>query len=160
MLLAPDGIANDRWIGRRVGVRMTKELPAVMRAVTLSIAVTVAAFGTECANGSSQLTGPSPLAVTTPSVPSSCTVPGAPSRLSADVEGDAVSLSWSSVTDASDYVVLVGWTPISSESVLTNTSESHYSINDLPSGTHYARVHAHNWCGTSGASEPITFTVQ
>ena len=71
-----------------------------------------------------------------------------------------MDLSWSSVDDASDYVVLVGWTPMSAESVFTNTSESHHSIETLPSGTHYARVRAHNWCGTSDASEPITFRVQ
>jgi hypothetical protein len=87
-------------------------------------------------------------------------VPGAPSDLSADVAGNSVSLSWSSVDQASDYVVIVGWTPMSSETVLTNTSESHHAIAALASGTHYARVHAHNWCGTSAPSEPITFTVQ
>jgi hypothetical protein len=132
----------------------------VMRAVTLSIAVTVAACATGCANSNSGLTAPSPVAVVTPSAPSSCAIPGVPSHLSADVEGDRVNLTWSSVDDASDYVVRVGWTPMSSETVLTNTSDSHQTLDDLPSGTHYARVNAHNWCGTSDASEPITFTVQ
>ena len=131
-----------------------------MRAVKLLIAIAAAACVAGCANGSTGLTSPTPLAVATPSVPSSCAIPGTPSHLSADVEGSTVSLSWSSVDDASDYVVLVGWTPMTSETVLTNTSESHHSIDDLPSGTHYARVHAHNWCGTSDASEPIAFTVQ
>lgn len=131
-----------------------------MRAVTLSIAVTVAACAAGCADGNSGLTSPSPVAVVPPSAPSSCTIPGVPSHLSADVEGDSVSLSWSSVNEASDYVVRVGWTPMSSETVLMNTSASHQTIDDLPSGTHYARVHAHNWCGTSDASEAITFTVQ
>jgi hypothetical protein len=126
----------------------------------LWMAIVAAACVAGCANGSSGVTSPSPVAVTTPSVPSSCAVPGAPSHLSADVTGDSVSLSWSSVSDASDYVVLVGWTPMSSETVFTNTSQAHHSIDDMPSGTHYARVHAHNWCGTSDASEPITFTVQ
>jgi hypothetical protein len=124
------------------------------------IAVAAAACVAGCANGHSGLTSPSPLAVTTPTVPSSCAVPGAPSNLSADVSGSSVSLSWSSVEEASDYVVLVGWTPLTSETVLTNTLVSHHSIDQLPSGTHYARVHAHNWCGTSDASEPITFTVE
>jgi hypothetical protein len=86
-------------------------------------------------------------------------VPGAPEDLSADVTGTTVSLSWSTVGDASDYVVLVGWSPTSSETVFTNASEAHHSIDDLPRGTHFARVHAHNWCGTSASSEPITFTV-
>lgn len=137
-----------------------KEMLAVKRAVIQWIAVVAAACVTGCANGSTGLTSPSPLAVATPSTPSSCAVPSAPSNLSADVTGSSVSLSWSSVDDASDYVVLVGWTPLSSETVLTNTSESRHAIDQLPSGTHYARVHAHNWCGTSVPSEPLTFTVQ
>ena len=131
----------------------------MMRAVKMWIAVAAAACVAGCANGSSSLTSPSPLAVATPSVPSSCAVPGAPEDLSADVTGTTVSLSWSTVGDASDYVVLVGWSPTSSETVFTNASEAHHSIDDLPRGTHFARVHAHNWCGTSASSAPITFTV-
>jgi hypothetical protein len=131
-----------------------------MRAVKLWIAIAAAACIAGCANGSTGLTSPSPLAVTTPTVPSSCAIPGPPGNLSAEVAGSTVSLAWSSVDDASDYVVLVGWTPMSSETLITNTSASHHSIDGLPSGTHYARVHAHNWCGTSDASDPITFTVQ
>jgi hypothetical protein len=131
----------------------------VMRAVKMWIAVAGAACVAGCANGSTGLTSPSPLAVATPSVPSSCAVPGAPDNLSADMTGNTVNLSWSAVGDASDYVVLVGWTPASSETALTNTSETHHSIDDLPRGTHFARVHAHNWCGTSESSEPISFRV-
>ena len=130
-----------------------------MRAVKTWIAVAAAACLAGCANGSSALTSPSPLALATSSVPSSCAVPGAPDKLSADVTGTSVSLSWSAVGDASDYVVLVGRTPGSSETALTNTSETHHSIDDLPRGTHFARVHAHNWCGTSESSEPISFRV-
>jgi len=131
----------------------------VMRAVKMWIAVAAAACVAGCANGSSSLTSPSPLAVATPSVPSSCSVPEAPDNLSADMTGNTVNLSWSAVGDASDYVVLVGRTPGSSETALTNTSETHHSIDDLPRGTHFARVHAHNWCGTSESSEPISFRV-
>ena len=132
---------------------------AVIRAVRMWIAVAAAACVVGCANGSTALTGPSPLAVATPSVPSSCAVPGAPENLSADVSGTTVNLSWSAVGDASDYVVLVGRTPASSETAFTNASEAHRSIDDLPRGTHFARVHAHNWCGTSASSEPIAFAV-
>ena len=131
----------------------------MMRAVKMWIAVVGATCVAGCANGSSSLTSPSPLAVATPSVPSSCAVPGAPDNLSADMTGNTVNLSWSAVGDASDYVVLVGRTPGSSETALTNTSETHHSIDDLPRGTHFARVHAHNWCGTSESSEPISFRV-
>ena len=128
-----------------------------MRAVIVVVAlVSVAA----CADGGGQLTSPSPVAVVTPTVPSSCTVPGVPGNLSAEVTGASVSLSWSAVGDATDYVVLVGGTPVSSETVLTNTSEAHHWIESIALGTHFARVHAHNWCGTSESSEAVAFSVE
>jgi hypothetical protein len=132
----------------------------VIRGVTLWIAAVAFVSAAGCANGSNGLTSPSPLAVATPSAPSSCAVPGTPGNLTADVTGGTVSLSWSAIADASDYVVLVGRTPLSAETLLTNTLESHHSISDVPPGTHFARVHAHNWCGTSEPSEPVTFTVE
>jgi hypothetical protein len=129
----------------------------VMRAVIV-VATLVSAAG--CADGGGQLTSASPVAVVIPSVPSSCAVPGVPSNVSAEVTGASVSLSWSAVGDATDYVVLVGGTPVSSETVLTNTSEAHHSIESIPTGTHFARVHAHNWCGTSEASQAVAFSVE
>jgi hypothetical protein len=135
-------------------------MSTVVRGVKIWIAVAATVCAAGCANGSTGLTSPSPLAVATPSAPSSCAVPGAPGNLSADVTGGTVTLSWSAVGDAADYVVLVGWTPTSSETVLTNTRETYHSIADMPSGTHFARVHAHNWCGTSDASEPVSLTVR
>jgi hypothetical protein len=129
----------------------------VMRAVIVIVALVSAAA---CAEGGGQLTSPSPVAVVTPSVPSSCAVPAVPDNLSAEVTGASVSLSWSAVGDATDYVVLVGGTPVSSETVLTNTSEAHHWIGSIPMGTHFARVHAHNWCGTSEASKAVAFSVE
>ena len=130
-----------------------------MRTLRLSIGIAALMSVTGCANGGG-VTSPSPLAVATQSAPSSCAVPGAPGNLSVDVTGASVSLSWSAVGDAADYVVLVGWTPSSAETLLTNTSEAHHSIDNIPAGTHYARVHAHNWCGTSAPSEPVSFSVE
>jgi hypothetical protein len=132
----------------------------VMRGVKLWMAAVAAACVAGCANGGGGLTSPTPLAPASPSAPSSCAVPGAPDDLSASVTGSGVDLSWSAVGDAVDYVVIVGWTPASAETLLTNSSETHHWIESVPSGTHFARVHAHNWCGTSDASEPVTFTVE
>jgi hypothetical protein len=132
---------------------------AVMRTLRVWIGIAALMSVTGCANGG-DVTSPSPLAVATQTVPSSCAVPGAPGNLSVDVIGASVSLSWSAVGDAADYVVLVGWTPSSAETLLTNTPEAHHSIDSLPAGTHYARVHAHNWCGTSAPSDPVSFRVQ
>lgn len=129
----------------------------VMRAVII-VAALIGAAG--CADGGGQLTRPSPVAVVTSPVPSSCAVPGVPDDLSVEVIGASISLSWSAVSDATDYVVLVGGTPVSSETVLTNTSEAHHWIESIPMGTHFARVHAHNWCGTSEASQAVAFSVE
>ena len=129
----------------------------VMRAV-LVVAALVSAAG--CADGGGQLISPSPVAVVTPSAPSSCAVPGVPDNLSAEVTGAGVILTWSAVGDATDYVVLVGGTPSSSETVLTNTSEAYYRIERIAVDSHFARVHAHNWCGTSEASQVVAFSVE
>jgi hypothetical protein len=130
-----------------------------MRRVTSWVVAAAAVCAAGCANGNTGLTGPSPLAVATPSVPSTCELPGTPADLSADVSGTTVSLTWSHVGDASDYVVLIGWTPTSAETLLTSTASTSHSVN-VPSGTHFARIRSHNWCGTSESSEAITFTVR
>lgn len=130
-----------------------------MRDVKTWIAIAAVACIAGCANGGTALTSPSPVAAAASSAPSSCIVPGVPNNLAAQVTDDTVSLSWSTVSEASDYVVLVGWTPASSETVLTNTADAQHTVDDLPAGTHYARVYAHNWCGTSESSRPISFRV-
>lgn len=129
----------------------------VMRAIFAGAALLLV---TGCANGGGELTSPSPVAVVTPNTPSSCGVPAVPANLSAEVNGATVSLSWSAVRDATDYVVLVGWSPSSSETVLTNTSVAHHAIENIAPGTHFVRVHAHNWCGTSDASAAVEFSVE
>ena len=131
-----------------------------MRGATFCIVVAATALVTGCANGNSGLTSPSPLPAATPSVPSSCAVPAVPRNLSASVTGDNVTLSWSPVGDATDYVVIVGNTPASSDTLMTGTSETYYSVEEMNPGTHFARVHAHNWCGSSEASQPVEFTTR
>lgn len=130
-----------------------------MRRAMSWVVAAAAVCAAGCANGNSGLTGPSPLAVATPSAPSTCELPGTPVGLSADVTGTNVNLTWSAVGDASDYVVLIGWTAISAETLLTNTASTQHSVS-VPAGTHFARVRAHNWCGTSESSEAIAFTVR
>jgi hypothetical protein len=131
-----------------------------MRALRMLIGIAVLASAAGCANGGGSLTSPSPVAVATPTVPSSCTVPGVPANLSADVNGVSVNLEWSSVGDAADYVVAIGWSPASTETLLTSTTDAHHWIETLPKGVHFARVHAHNWCGTSQSSQTVSFTIR
>jgi hypothetical protein len=84
-----------------------------------------------------------------------------PTGVSATVTGNTVSLSWSAVVDAADYVVTIGQTPDSfDDTLMTGTLQLSYALEDMTAGTHFARVHAHNWCGSSEASEPVEFTIQ
>ena len=127
------------------------------------IAAVAAVCVAGCADGGGALSSPtgpsSPLDVGTPTVPSSCAVPNVPDDLSASVTGSAVSLAWSPVNDATDYVVVVGSTPSGSDILMTNTTEASYTLEGVEPGTRFARVHAHNWCGTSDSSGAVAFTV-
>ena len=38
-------------------------------------------------------------------------------------------------------------------------AEAYHWIESIAPGTHFARVHAHNWCGTSEASAAVAFSV-
>ena len=129
-----------------------------MRGLKMWTAAAAMAVVSGCANGGN-LTSPSPLAVAAPTVPSTCALPGAPADLTADVSGSTVTLSWSQVGDAADYVVLVGRTPATSDTVLTNTAGTSHAIGPVAAGTHFARIHAHNWCGTGDSSEVISFRI-
>jgi hypothetical protein len=134
-----------------------------MGRLSLGFAALAAVWVAGCADGGSTLlspTGPSsPLAVATPTSPSSCAVPSVPSGLSVSVTAGAVSLTWSPVSEASDYVVLIGNTPSSADVLLTNTTDSTQTLESMEPGSHFARVHAHNWCGTSESSDPVEFTI-
>lgn len=132
----------------------------VKRDMRLWIAAAAIVTAIGCADGSERITAPTPVPAATPTVQESCTLPAVPGDVAADVSGTSVNLSWSAVGGATDYVVIVGWTPLSSESVLTNTSESHHWIERVDAGTHFARVLAHNWCGTSASSDPVSFTIE
>ena len=112
--------------------RHEKGVEEVMRVLRVWIGIAALMSAAGCANSGEGLTSPSPRALSGPTVPSSCAVPNAPANLSAEVSGASVSLSWSAVDDATDYVVLVGASPVSSETVLTNTSEAPHWIESIP----------------------------
>jgi hypothetical protein len=131
-----------------------------VRIVKILIVVTAAAGVVGCANADGdRLTSPSPLAVASLTAPSGCALPSTPRNLTADAEGSLISLSWTAVGDATDYVVMVGTTPTSADTLMTNTTDSRHAFAGIEPGTHFVRVHAHNWCGTSDATDPIAFTV-
>ena len=104
-------------------------------------------------------TGPSSTPTTTSSQPqppsqSSC-VPG---NLAASLNGSAVTLQWSAVSGATEYLVLVGTTPSSSDQLSTNTTNNSYTWTAKP-GQQYARVQAKCGGQFGGSSNEVTFTV-
>jgi hypothetical protein len=87
-------------------------------------------------------------------------MPNAPANLKVDaVVGTTVSLSWSAVSGATEYVVLVGSTSGNSNELSTNTSQTSYSYGGVKPGVHYARVQAKNACGQSGSSNQVEYTI-
>ena len=111
-----------------------------------------------CADGGGGLTSPSPLAVATRRCHRAARCRSA----------------WQSVCGRQrrerQPVVVNGWRRVGLRgarrlhaSQLRDRLDQHLGGASLdrrsPAGTHFARVHAHNWCGTSASSEAISLTV-
>ena len=124
--------------------------------IVISAVLTAACGGAEEVGSSP--TGPSPT-VTVPSQPQPSCTPAAPGNLTvASIQGTVVSLTWSGVNGATEYLILVGSGPSSSDELSTNTTQTNYTWTSK-SGRHYARVQAKYSCGTSGSSNEVEFTV-
>jgi hypothetical protein len=126
--------------------------------IVLAAAVTGACGGSEEVGSSP--TGPSSTPTTTSSQPQptsqgSC-VPA--NLVVSAVQGSVVTLQWSAVSGASEYAILVGSTPSSSDQLSTNTSNATYTWTAQP-GRQFARVQAK--CGGTwgGSSNEAEFTV-
>ena len=135
-----------------------------MTRVTLYVAALAAMVAAGCSGSKGGATPTSPSASTssggTAPPQASCTMPAAPANLHVDsLQGSTVSLSWSAVSGATEYLVLVGSTSGSSDELFTNTSQAAYTTGGVKVGHHYARVQAKNACGTSGSSNQVDFTV-
>jgi fibronectin type 3 domain-containing protein len=116
---------------------------------------------TACSNdGGSTPTSPSGGSSGGGTAQANCTIPNAPGNLQVtSVIGTTVSLSWSGVNGATEYVVLVGSTSGNSDELSTNTTQTSYTYGGARTGKHYARVQSKNACGTSGSSNQVEFTV-
>jgi hypothetical protein len=130
------------------------------RFIVFAIAVATAASVACGSNGEDgSPTSPSSTAGGTSGGSGSCGRPGAPTGLSADVIGSRVTLTWSASSGASEYLVLIGSTPSSSNVLFTNTTQLTYAWNGGSPGTYYARIQARNSCGNeSGSSNEVAFT--
>ena len=115
-----------------------------MARVSLWIAVLAAAVAAGCSGGDGGATPTSPSASTSSGATppqANCTMPSAPANLHVDsVQGSTVSLSWSAVSGATEYLVLVGSTSGNSDELFTNTSQTSYTTGGIKVGHHYARV--------------------
>lgn len=127
--------------------------------IVLAAAVTGACGGAE--GVSSSPTAPSSTTTTAPPpAPAPAPQPSCvPANLTVvSVQGTVVTLQWSAVSGASEYLILVGSTPSSSDSLSTNTTNTSYTWTAKP-GKQFARVQAK--CGGSfgSSSNEVDFTV-
>ena len=126
--------------------------------IALVAAATMACGGAD--NAGSSPTGPSQTPSSTPSQPAPSPSGGlsAPTNLKlAAQNGSQISLSWTG-TGAPEYLVLVGTSPSSSNTLSTNTTKTEYTWTVSP-GTYYARVQSKNGTATSSSSNEVSFTV-
>jgi hypothetical protein len=130
-----------------------------MRRAAVLIVALAATFAVACGDGETESASP-----TAPSggsgSPGSCSIPSAPTNLAVAVVGTSdVVLTWNASPNASQYVVLAGSTPSSSNKLLTNAGNTRFPWSGMGPGTFYVRVQAMNSCGTSGSSNEVTFTI-
>lgn len=127
--------------------------------VALAAAMTVACGSSDNGGGSPTSPSSSGSSGGSSQPQGSCSMPSAPGNLAVQsIVGTSVTLSWSGVSGATEYLILVGTSPSSSNEVSTNTTQTNYTWTVSP-GTHYARVQAKNACGTSGSSNEVSFSV-
>lgn len=94
-------------------------------------------------------------------IQAACTIPPAPSNLSATVSGTTVSLSWTGASAATSYVIEVGSQAGQSDVASSDTGTTATSLTtSLAEGTYFIRVRAKNACGQSGTSNEVMATVQ
>ena len=127
--------------------------------IMLAAAVTGACGGAESA--SSSPTGPSSTTTTTSSQPQPTPQQAAcvPANLHvASIQGSVVTLEWNGVSGATEYVVLVGSTPGSSDQLSTNTTNTSYTWT-AKGGRQYARVQSKCNGQFGSSSNEVEYTV-
>jgi hypothetical protein len=126
--------------------------------IVLAAAVTAACGGAD--DVSPAPTGPSPTTSTTTTpapAPSQQACVPANLRL-VNKQGTVVELAWDAVSNATEYTVLVGSAPGSSDQLATNTTNTNY-IWTARTGQQYARVQAKCNGQYGASSNEISYTV-
>ena len=130
-----------------------------MLSIVLAAAVTGACGGADSA--SSSPTGPSTTTTTTSSQSQPTPQPAAcvPTNLHVvSMQGSVVTLGWNGVSGATEYVVLVGSAPGSSDQLSTNTTNTSYTWT-AKGGRQFARVQAKCNGQFGSSSNEIDYTV-
>jgi len=141
-----------------------------MRRFEIFLVMLLAASAVECGGGNDETaspTAPTPTTTTPPpggsgsSGPNTgCATPNAPGNLTVTASGSRVTFTWDAVNGASEYLMLIGSSPSSSNVLFTNTSNPAYYWNGAANGTYYGRVQARNSCGnTSASSNEVTVRI-
>jgi hypothetical protein len=126
--------------------------------IVFAAAVTGACGGSESASPTP--TGPSSTTTTTTSQPqptqqAACV----PTNLHVvSIQGTVVSLAWNAVSGATEYTVLVGSAPGSSDQLSTNTTNANYTWT-AKTGRQYARVQSKCNGQYGSSSNEIEYTV-
>ena len=113
------------------------------------MAITMAVFTVMCGGDTSTPTSPT----------TTCTLPMAPS-LTALVSGQTVSLNWSTVGGATDYLLTAGQSTGKTNSLSVSVNNTTYAWPNVFPGNYYIRVSAQNACGVGPNSNEVMVTVQ
>lgn len=89
----------------------------------------------------------------------SCMAPPAATNLRATVSGTRVTFSWSAAPSATNYLLVAGTAPGSSNTLSFLTNLTKYEWRGAARGTQYARVFSRTDCVHDTPSSEITFTV-
>ena len=85
--------------------------------------------------------------------------PSPPTGLAAHVSGSAVTLTWQTPGDATDFEVEVGMAPGATTARYAVGDTTVTGASNVPPGVYYVRVRARNEVGGSGPSTEIAVVV-
>jgi Carboxypeptidase regulatory-like domain len=88
-----------------------------------------------------------------------CVAPQPPTALRAAVVDTRVTFTWAPGAGATSYLLVVGTSQGSSNTLSINTTQATYQWRGAPAGTYFARVFARNDCTHDTVSNEVTFTV-